>query len=108
MNKKIVAAVVCAFLLSSCASDSGEERESYIAVYQEFTVTAEVSETESETTVPISFSPLTADDEHSYLSDVLIIGDGECGKAVSCGLLTEDNVISVSMISCLLRLTAKL
>ena len=96
MNKKIMAAVACALLLAACGQDSGEEtRESYIAVYQEFTEASDVTVTESETTVPVTFSPLTAENDGSYLSDVLIIGDGECGKAVSCGLLTEENVISV-------------
>ena len=88
-------AAVCALLLAGCGQDSPEEeRERYIAVYQEFTDASETV-TEAETTVPVTFSPLTEENEDGYLSDVLIIGDGECGKAVSCGLLTEDNVISV-------------
>lgn len=96
MDKKIMAAVACTLLLAACGQDSGEEtRESYIAVYQEFTEVSDETVTESETTVPVTFSPLTAENDGSYLSDVLIIGDGECGKAVSCGLLTEENVISV-------------
>lgn len=95
MSKKIMVAAACAFLLAACGQDSGEEeRESYIAVYQEFTDASETV-TEEETTVPVTFSPLTEENEGSYLADVLIIGDGECGKAVSCGLLTEENVISV-------------
>lgn len=96
LNRKITAAVACALLLAACAQDGGEEeRESYIAVYQELTETSEETDIESETSAPVTFSPLTEENEGSYLSNALIIGDGECGKAVSCGLLTEENVISV-------------
>ena len=95
MNKKNKAAyaLLCSFcvLLTACGKKE-EERDSYIAVYEEFTEPAETV-TEAETTVPVTYSPLTED--NGYLSDVLIIGDGECGKAVSCGLLTDDSVISV-------------
>ncbi|MGN1101952.1 MAG: polysaccharide deacetylase family protein [Huintestinicola sp.] len=97
MNKKFMTAAACALILTACGQDSAGEddvRESYIAVYQEFTDVSETV-TEEETAVPVTFSPLTEENEGGYLSDVLIIGDGECGKAVSCGLLTEENVISV-------------
>lgn len=95
MNKKIMATAACALFLTACGQESGEEeRESYIAVYQEFTECSEVTSA-SETSEPVTFVPLTDENEDGYLSNVLIIGDGECGKAVSCGLLTEENVISV-------------
>lgn len=79
--------------LTACGKESEPEKESYIAVYQEITSAPE-TELSSETTLPITFSPLTGEDGNSYLSDVLILGDGVCGKAVSCGLLTEESVIS--------------
>lgn len=95
LNKKIMTAAACALLLAACSQNSGEEaRESYIAVYQEFTEATE-SSCETEPAASVTFSPLTEENEGGYLSNVLIIGDGECGKAVSCGLLTEENVISV-------------
>ena len=86
-------ALLCSFcvLLTSCGKKE-DERDSYIAVYEEFTEPAETV-TEAETTAPVTYAPLTED--NGYLSDVLIIGDGECGKAVSCGLLTADSVVSV-------------
>ena len=86
-------ALLCSFcvLLTACGKKE-EERDSYIAVYEEFTEPTETV-TEAETTAPVTYAPLTED--NGYLSDVLIIGDGECGKAVSCGLLTDDSVVSV-------------
>lgn len=93
LNKKIILLSAVLMVLTACGEESAPERESYIAVYQEITETPEAV-TESETALPVTFSPLTEDKE-GYLSDILIIGDGECGKAVSCGLLTEESVISV-------------
>lgn len=95
MNKKKTA--VCALLFSflgflTACDEKEDEHDSYIAVYEEFTEPIETV-TEAETTVSVTYAPITED--NSYLSDVLIIGDGECGKAVSCGLLTAESVISV-------------
>ncbi len=98
LKKKIL--LISAFLtvLAACGEETAPERDEYIAVYQEITETSEASETvtESETTVPVTLSPLTGENDSGYLSDILILGDGECGKSVSCGLLTEESVISVS------------
>ena len=99
MNKKLLAAASIPLFMCSCGAEAdgqAEERESYIAVYQEYTESAATTaETTSETTALVTFEPLTTEGDESYLSDILILGDGECGTAVSCGLLTEETVISV-------------
>ncbi len=99
MKKFLTAMLIAsAVLLSSCSDnkeqqDTSEEREEYIAVYQEVTMTeASADQTVTEHII------LPAAYDYSYTDNILFVGDEICLGITSHGLLPEEQIISASSV----------